>query len=47
MEKSHHFQRLGVYGYDAVEPIVLAALVTEDPSTNPLRQQAQIPTRVA
>ncbi len=31
MEKTHHLQRLGVYGYDAVEPIVLAALVTEDP----------------
>jgi MoxR-like ATPase len=29
--KTHHLQRLGVYGYAAVEPIVLAALVTEDP----------------
>ena len=23
--------RLGVYGFDAVEPVILAALVTEDP----------------
>jgi len=29
--KTHYLQALGVYGYEAVEPIVLAALVTEDP----------------
>ncbi|MFP6642380.1 MAG: MoxR family ATPase [Candidatus Latescibacterota bacterium] len=29
--KTRYLQALGVYGYEAVEPIVLAALVTEDP----------------
>ena len=29
--QTHYLQDIGVYGYNAVEPIVLAALVTEDP----------------
>jgi MoxR-like ATPase len=29
--KTHYLQNLGVYGYEDIEPIVLAALVTEDP----------------
>ncbi|MCX7140928.1 MAG: MoxR family ATPase [Proteobacteria bacterium] len=29
--KPSHLAALGVYGFDAVEPVVLAALVTEDP----------------
>ncbi len=29
--KTRYLQTLGVYGYEAIEPIVLAALVTEDP----------------
>lgn len=30
-DRSGHLKALGVYGYDALEPVVLAALVTEDP----------------
>lgn len=29
--KTNFLNRLGVYGYDSVEPIVLAALVSGDP----------------
>ena len=29
--KSSHLAALGVFGFDAVEPVVLAALITEDP----------------
>ncbi len=28
---SDQLSRLGVYGFDAIEPVILAALVTEDP----------------
>ena len=28
---SNYLARLGVYGFDDVEPVMLAALVTEDP----------------
>ena len=31
MKEERYLRRLGLYGYDKVEPIVLAALVTEDP----------------
>lgn len=31
MAKGGYLARLGVYGFDAVEPVILAALVTEDP----------------
>lgn len=30
-QKQHLLRLLGVYGYDSVEPVILAALVTEDP----------------
>jgi MoxR-like ATPase len=30
-EKHHFLRDLGVYGYDHVEPVILAALVTGDP----------------
>lgn len=29
--KMSHLRDLGVYGFDSLEPVILAALVTEDP----------------
>lgn len=29
--KKHFLRKLGVYGFDAVEPVILAALISEDP----------------